>query len=164
MKRGALCWFAVAGVIAGCASPDGSRPEEAQGSRVGALTFDLHATSYNAGRIGRATLLPQDNGTRLVLRFSGVPPYVTVPVHVYTYIYAAACGSLPSTPTWSLNDRVLVDGVSGAASLGAPTMLTISHTIPASLRDLRSGRYAIALRTAPADGNQMIFCGDIGNT
>jgi hypothetical protein len=121
------------------------------------LTVTLRATSYNAGKTAQAFLLPRGEKTLLDLRFSGVPPYVGSPVHVYTYIYAGSCKDLPAKPAWSLNDRVLAQRVAGASR----AMLQLSHTVAAPIDALRGGRYAIALRTAPADGDQLLFCGDI---
>lgn len=135
--------------------------ESQAAQRAATLTIKLHATSYNAGRIGQATLIPQGASTRIVLRFSGVPNYVGRPIHVYTYVYAADCANLSSTPVWSLNDRVLPTDVTGTPG-GTRSMLSISHILPASLPELRSHKYSVVLRTAPADGDQPIFCGEIG--
>jgi hypothetical protein len=38
---------------------------------------------------------------------------------------------------------------------------TLSKKAPVALSELRSGGYAIVVRTGPADGNLDIFCGDI---
>ena len=95
------------------------------------------------------------------LNFSGVPPYASLPVHVYTYIYEAACANLPDKPAWSLNDRVLAEGFSGQRSYSRRGPFTLSHIAPVPVDQLLSGRYALALRTAPADGDQVIYCADL---
>ena len=56
------------------------------------VVFKLSATSYAAGEVGQATLIPESGSTRIALNFSGVPRNTTQPVHVYTYIYEGRCG------------------------------------------------------------------------
>lgn len=125
------------------------------------LAINLNATAYNAGSVGRAFLSPDGKVTRVVLMLSGVPPYVGRPIRVYTYVYGGTCAHLPAQPVWSLNERVLANPVTGTPGASNKTMLRIAHTIPLPLQALRAGHYAIGLRTAPADGNWLIFCGDM---
>ena len=160
MKRLALSSLAIATAFVASAHPDAVCAEAAAPD---ALAVKLNATAYNAGRIGHAFLSPDGEVTRLVLMLSGVPPYVGRPIHVYTYIYDGSCTNLPAKPVWSLNERVLANTVTGSSGAGNGTMLKIAHTIPAPLEALRAAHYAIALRTAPADGNRLIFCGDIAD-
>jgi hypothetical protein len=122
---------------------------------TGAVVVPLKASSYNAGHVGQATLLPEGGATRIVLWFSGVPWDTTLPVHVYTYLYEGSCSALPERPAMSLNDRVRWWGVTGrrGPSLG--------QTARMPMDELLSGRYALALRSAPADGNELIYCGDL---
>ena len=157
----ALLTVAVAGVLAGSTFANGRDSVQEPALAHGGVTLPLRATSYNAGNIGKAFLWPEGANTRILVHFSGVPPHVSRPVHVYTYIYASACSKLPSQPVWSLNERVLVNGVAGARG-GSRGMFAISHTVPVALSELQKRPHAIALRTAPADGDQTIFCGDLG--
>ena len=102
-------------------------------------------------------MLPVDGNTSILLDFSGVPGGTTLPVHVYTYIYEAGCGALPTKPAYALNDRVLARKDTG--SWAGPFKL--AHTTPLPMNELLSGRFSIALRSAPADGDQVIYCGEV---
>jgi len=139
-------------VISGCAGTGSTR-----GAAADAVVIPLQATTINAGNVAQATLLPQDGNTSILLDFSGVPGGTTLPVHVYTYIYEAGCGALPAKPAFALNDRVLARKNTG--SFAGPFNLV--HTTPLPMSDLLSGRFSIALRSAPADGDQVIFCGEV---
>ena len=121
----------------------------------------LDATPYNAGEVGQATLLPVNGNTRIVLSFSGVPPETTKPVHVYTYIYEGECDKLPKEPIHSLNDRVLVTTPAGRSGYSSRGPFSLSHSAPLPIEELLSGRFALGLRTAPADGDQLIYCSDV---
>src|SRR4030095_935236 len=141
-------------VISGCA---GTGSPATRSAAADAVVIPLQATPINAGKVGRATLLPLDGKTSILLYFTGVPvDTTTVPVHVYTYIYEAACGALPTKPAYALNERVLVSSywVGGPAD-------SLAHTSPLPMNELLSGRFSIALRSAPEDGGQVIFCGEL---
>ena len=140
-------------IISGCAGTGSpARPSAA----ADAVVIPLQATTINAGRVGRATLLPLDGRTNIQLYFTGVPGDTTLPLHVYTYIYEAACSALPAKPACALNERVLVSSYWVG---GAPESL--AHMSPVPMNELLSGRYSIALRSAPEDGGQVIFCGEL---
>ena len=155
MKRHAFTSSLALLLLAACAAPSTLDPT-AQASVP--VLVKLNATAYNAGEIGQASLIADKGSTRIVLNFSGVPPNTTRPVHVYTYIYEGTCSQLPETPAYSLTDKVLVSSATGMATR-AP--FTLSHSVSAPLDDLLSGRYALALRSAPADGNWVIYCGEL---
>jgi len=125
------------------------------------VVFQLATTAYVAGDIGQATLIAQEGATRIVLDFSGVPRGSTQPVHVYTYLYEGRCGDLPAKPAYSLNDRVLASTPSGRTGYGARGPFRLSHTLAVGIDDVLSGRYALGLRTAPADGDHLIYCADL---
>ena len=158
MNRLALSSLALAATVAGFAHADEIR---AEAPARDVLAIELNATTHNAGKIAHAFLSPDGEITRVVLMLSGVPQYVGRPIHVYTYIYPGTCRNLPPKPVWSLNERVLANAVTGTPGAGNKTMLTLAHNIPMPLHALRVERYAIGLRTAPADGDWLIFCGDI---
>jgi hypothetical protein len=98
-----------------------------------------------------------DGNTSILLDFTGVPGGSTLPVHVYTYIYEAGCDALPTKPAYSLNERVISRNRPGGWA--GPFYLT--HTMPLQMDELLSGRFSIALRSAPADGDRVIFCGEV---
>ena len=150
--RPVSCALAVAIALAGCAGRIGD----------GVVTVPLVATSRNAGEIGRAFLIPRGGQTDVVVEVSGVPPQVTTrPVHLYTFLYDGRCDRLPAKPVHALTARVLAQSrrTAGAAAAGGP--FTISNTAPLSLEALRRLRHAIVIRTSPADGDVVLFCGNI---
>lgn len=125
------------------------------------VVFKLSATSYAAGEVGQATLIPESGSTRIALNFSGVPRNTTQPVHVYTYIYEGRCGGLSAKPAYSLNDRVLVSTPSGRIGYGPRGPFSLTHSVPLSIDELLNGRFALGLRTSPADGDHLIYCGEL---
>ena len=90
---------------------------------------------------------------------SGVPPQVSRPIHLYTYIYDGVCASLAARPSHSLTAVVLARSGAAAGQMGPP--YTVSNTAAVRLSELRATPHAIVVRSAPADGNQSLFCGDI---
>jgi hypothetical protein len=141
-------------VIGGCA---GTGSTATRSAAADAVVIPLQATRINAGRVGRATLLPLEDGkTSILLDFTGVPGDTTRPVHVYTYVYEASCGALTTQPAYAFNERVLASKPAGG--LGP---YQIAHTAPVPISDLLSGRFSIALRSAPQDGDRVIYCGEL---
>jgi hypothetical protein len=125
-------------------------------------TIVLQATPRNAGQIGRAFLMPEDDGARVQIEVSGVPPQVsTRPVHLYTFIYEGSCGKLSAQPAYALLDRVLAQSPASSGIVPAGGPFTVSNTAPLSLDKLRGGTYAIVVKTSPADGDVEIFCGNV---
>jgi hypothetical protein len=141
-------------VTIGCA---GRGSPTTRSAAADAVVIPLRATSINAGNVGQATLLPLNGDTSIVLDFTGVPGGTTLPVHVYTYLYEAGCGALPTKAAYALNDRVLA--VKNTGGWAGPFKL--AHMTPLPMNELLSGRFSIALRSAPQDGNQVIFCGEV---
>ena len=149
-RRAGRRGIVLAGLLVGCAGL-GAATQAAESS--GAVVIPLAASSLNAGRVAQATMLPQGSTTRIVLWVSGVPNGTTLPPHLYTYIYEGTCETLPAQPAMALNDRVLV--TKPFAGRGP----TLSHTAALPIDELLSGRYALALRSAPADGDRLLYCG-----
>jgi hypothetical protein len=144
-----------AGLVAACAGTTEAPSREF-------VTITLQATGNVAGKVGRAYLMPQDEGTRVLVEVSGVPPQISSrPVHLYTFIYAGACAKRGDRPAYALVDRVLAQSPSssGMAPLAGP--FTVSNTAPLPMEQLRAGNYAIVVKTAPADGDLEIFCGEV---
>ncbi|MDT3671051.1 MAG: hypothetical protein ROZ37_12050 [Aromatoleum sp.] len=159
MRRSGMLGLMVVGLLAGCAGADWKSTEEAGG---GSVAVRLSATRVNTGEIGLAMLTPLRDGTGVTVEVSGVPSPSTRPVHLYTYIHEGTCDALNPTPAYTLTDRVLAESLNTfpmAASAGPP--LKVSNTAPVPLATLRSRPNAIVVRSAPADGNRAIFCGDI---
>ena len=125
-----------------------------------AVSVPLVATPRNAGEIGRAFLIPRGPSTEVVVEVSGVPPQLASrPVRLYTLLYDGPCDRLPPQPAHALTERVLAR--SGRATVaGGP--FTVSNSVALSLDALRRARYAIVIRTSPADGDVEIFCGTVG--
>jgi hypothetical protein len=144
--------LAFVALLAGCMNED--LRHDAPG-RAGIMRVGLVATNLNAGKTGYAFLIAEDGTTRVVVQVSGVPNWVSRPVHLYTFIHRGRCAMLDSEPAYELRDRVLAD------RLHAGTF-TVASTISVSLDVLRSSPYALSVRTSPADGNMAIYCGDLG--
>ena len=151
-------------LLCACASTGASDGGGVRAGRAGAMVVPLAASRYNAGQIGSATLLPQDGNTRVLLQFSGVSNFSTSPVRVFTYLYEGSCGQLPERPAYSLNDQVLVRRDTGSLAFGPRGSMRLSHEAPLPIDELASGRFALALRSAPADGNNLLYCGDLRAT
>ena len=122
----------------------------------------LTAATYNAGHNGRAFLIPTGNRTVVRIEVSGVTGFVARPVHLYTFIFAGSCGARGPTPAYALTDVVLASPVAHPGSIGAFTgPMTISNAAPVPIVALRATPHAIVVKTAPADGNHALFCGDV---
>jgi hypothetical protein len=133
-------------------------------SREPTLVVPLAPSAMNAGSPGSANLLPADGGTRIELFFTGAGPQPSQPLHVYTYLYEGRCAALPATPAYSLNDRVLVRTAPGHLASTRRGDFRLSHHVPMTVGELASGRYALALRAAPADGGDVLYCGELRGT
>ena len=152
----------IAAFMAGCASvaDDGDR-----GDRPAAAfaVVVLTATPYNAGRIGRAYLVPSGDRTVVRIDASGVPDTVARPVHLYTFIYEGSCAAHSEKPAFALTDTVLASSLANPAGIGAfDGALTITNAAPISFDALRAKPYAIVAKTSPADGDRDLYCGNAG--
>jgi len=151
----------LAGLISGCASVagDGDRRDATGGAFA---TVVLTAAPYNAGRIGRAYLVP--NGDRTVVRIeaSGVPETVSRPIHLYTFVHEGSCAAHSEKAAFALTDTVLASSVANPAGIGAfGGPITITNVAPISFDALRAKPYAIVVKTSPADGDHDLYCGDV---
>jgi hypothetical protein len=101
----------------------------------------------------------QGDGTSLLLTLTGVPPWVSRPVQLYTYVYAGTCASHDEPPAFALNEIVQA----GLFSNNSPTTgpFTLPKRVPVPMSALLMHPHALVVRTSPADGNVDIFCGDI---
>ena len=147
-------WLAstiAAALTCGCAGTADDRQSDA-------VSFVLQAGPRNAGETGRGFMSAQGDRTFINLTISGVPPWVARPIQLFAFVYAGSCAKHDATPAYALNDTVQVNAQSG---IGLSGPFTLAKTLPVSMATLRSGEYAIVLRTSPADGNWDIFCGDM---
>jgi hypothetical protein len=149
-------WAAAALLLTlqGCASQPGTEDNRR-------AFVKLVATNANAGEIGQATLRPRDGSTLVMLNFSGVPSDTTLPVHVYTYIVEGRCDAVPDRAAYALNDRVLPDPAAGGSVMSTKGPFVLSHEADVRFDEVMSGRFALVLRTAPADRDRAIFCADL---
>ena len=130
----------------------------ADNRRLDTASFMLQAGSSNTDETGRGFMTAQGDRTMINLTITSVPPWVARPIQLFTFVYAGSCAKRDATPAYALNDTVQVNAQN---SVGVSGPFTIAKTVPVSLATLRSGEYAIVLRTSPADGNRDIFCGDM---
>ena len=126
--------------------------------RSDTVSFMLQAGPRNAGETGRWFITAEGDRTLINLTITGVPPWVVRPIQLFTFVYSGSCAKRDATPAYALNDTVQVGAQSG---IGLSGPFTLAETLPIPMATLRSGEYAIVLRTSPADGNWDIFCGDM---
>lgn len=154
--------LALLALLAGCAGIGAGRDMKGAEAAPQVLRVQLDATKQSTGRIGSATLVSRGDETAVTVLVSGVPYFVTRPVHLYTYIHGGRCGALDSTPAYRMTDRVLASAVGRPLALAATRgPFEVGDVVPVSLATLRATPHAINVLTAPADGNVSIFCGDI---
>jgi hypothetical protein len=147
LALGLAAWLAC-----GCAATTDDR------RAANTVTIALKATSRNAGQVGSALLGGEGDRTPMVLTISGVPPWVSRPVQLLTFVYAGTCAEPAATPAYALNAIVQAQFAGNGRPAGPFTM---EKTVPLPLAALRAASYAIVVRTTPADGNVDIFCGEI---
>ncbi|EEA01806.1 hypothetical protein BH160DRAFT_2844 [Burkholderia sp. H160] len=116
------------------------------------VSIPLIATTYNAGRIGQATLVQTGNSTEIILTVSNIPSEVALSPHLYAYVYSGKCGNVGANPVYALNQRVKLESYNP---------MQMFKSVPISLQALRSSDYAIVIRTSTADGYRDIFCGNL---
>ncbi len=147
------CWLAsviAAALTCGCAGTADRRSDT--------VSFTLQAGPRNAGESGKGFMTAQGDRTLINLTITGVPPWVARPIQLFTFVYAGSCAKRDAAPAYALNDTVRVNAQS---SIGLSGPFTLAKTLPVPMAALRSGEYAIVLRTSPADGNWDIFCGEM---
>ena len=92
---------------------------------------------------GVALLAPVPGGTQVTVHLKGVPEGVSEPMH----IHKGLCGNIDPIPAWALNP-VNSSGYS-------------KTVIPASLKTLETGPYAINVHQSPQDLPVYVACGNI---
>ena len=145
MRMIAVSATLLAFALSGCTSHGGSEH----------VQMRLTGTAKNAGRIGQATLSPRDELTDVSIFVSGVPFGVTLPVRLFAYVHPGSCAARGAQPSYALNNTVLTE------HRGSADGWRLSRIAKVPLAELRATPHALVLRTAPADGGQDIFCGEI---
>jgi hypothetical protein len=148
-RRSLMVLLGVTLLITGCGTTVANRQDRE------VVSVRLSATPQNAGRSGVATLVPYGDRTSLMLYVSGVPSYVTQPAGLYIYIYSGSCGNLGAAPPYDMTRQPAPGNYVPWGTL------RIGKTVPVALSTLRSGDYAIVVRTHPIDGLTDIFCGNL---
>jgi len=82
-------------------------------------------------------------------------------VHVYTSILEGGCDPLSEQVLYTLNERVLPEAAAGGSVAAGKGPFMLSHLVAATLDELVQGGRALVLRAAPADGGEVIFCGEL---
>jgi hypothetical protein len=100
------------------------------------------AELVGSGQSGTVTLTPAGDGTTRVLVRVGNPPRAEQPAH----IHPGTCGDLDPLPAYPL------EPVTGGSS---------ATTISASLRELRSGRFAVNVHLSEEEIRTSVACGEI---
>jgi hypothetical protein len=125
-------------------------------TRTEVAVFVLNGVGHARGEVGQAVLVPKGESTSIDVSVSSVPDDVTRPVHLYTFIHRGTCEHMDATIAYDANRQVLA--ISGHANSG---MFQVRNTASVSLTELRASAHAIVIRSAPADGNLTMYCGDI---
>jgi hypothetical protein len=125
------------------------------GNAADIATVRLRGIGFAKGETGQTVLVPRGETTALSVEVTGVPDDVTRPVHLYTFIVRGTCGQLEEKATYEANRSVL------ASSPGRLGPFRVRNTVNVALAALREGPYAVVVRSAPADGNRPMFCGEI---
>jgi hypothetical protein len=105
------------------------------------LTVPL-AELVGSGQSGTVALTPDGDGATTVMVRVGNPPKAAQPAH----IHPGTCGDLDPLPAYPL------EPVTGGSS---------TTRISASLRDLRSGRFAVNVHLSEEEIRTSVACGDI---
>jgi hypothetical protein len=116
------------------------------------VTIHLTTARQDAGKFAQATLVPQGDATEIVLFVSGVPSNAALPPRLYTYVYPGTCGSLGAKPVVAMNQLTV---------LGDNVPYQMTKLAPIALHELRTGDYALVVRTSPTDGYVGVFCGNL---
>jgi hypothetical protein len=96
----------------------------------------------DSGVSGTATLTPQGNQTRVVVKLDDSKSTVAQPVH----FHAGTCAKLDPKPMYPLTD--VIDGIS-------------TSMVSASVSELASGKYAINVHKSAAEVKVSVACGNV---
>ncbi|MCY1175948.1 hypothetical protein D9M73_162060 [compost metagenome] len=141
-----LALVAAVGWLAGCSTiPD---------SQI--ANVPLNATQENAGHIAQATVIPGSGETQFWVYVAGVPQGSSLPGRLTSYLYTGSCQSLGATPAYDMNQ-----GPNGRFYTYQSSQY-FWKSAPISTEALRAGKYVLVVRENSADGNQNIYCGNLG--
>lgn len=145
----ALALVAVQACLVGCAtSPQDGHPREV-------ANVPLVAAPRNLGEVATVSLARKGEDTSFAIVVGGVSSPVTLPVRFYTFIYRGSCSNLAPNPAYEMNETLVAEGM----TVRGPW--TLHKAAPIRFSELRSGDYALVVRTAPWDGSVDLFCGNL---
>lgn len=119
------------------------------------LRVRLDATRYNRPRVGFAVLEPAGSKTGAIVEVSNVPEGVTLPAHLYTYLYRGTCARHGAKPDYAL------DRINTAMASPSSALLGVMGRMPVPFDQVRSHPFAISVQLGAADGGWEIFCGNV---
>jgi hypothetical protein len=128
-------------------------------ARPAVVTVALAPSAAVVSGPARAMLAERGGVTDVSVEVTRVPSGITLPVHLYTYLYRGSCDSLSPQPERRLTRRVLAD-TPGIEPLQVGPY-TVGNTLDMPLAQLRSAPRAILVRSGPADGNLPLYCGNL---
>lgn len=144
MMKIALLVAALTGFMVGCAGPAGDRE---------VLTITLKGGQQNPSAIGQASLVGQGDVTGVTFLIGGMPPGLSRPLQLLTFIYSGTCAQLSAEPVYSMN--------TATETTATETGWRLSRQVPAALDDLLLAPHALLVRTSAVDRNLDVYCGDI---
>lgn len=136
-------WLTALLVLAAASGVALAQDAKKEGKKSGAKSVKVRMGAQNkSGESGTAQLTPMgDDKTRVEISLKGAQG--TQPAH----IHEGSCAKLDPKPKYGLEN--VVDGKS-------------STEVPVSLKDLRSGQYAINVHKSAEDLKTYVSCGNIG--
>jgi hypothetical protein len=130
-----------AAVLAGCAGGPTPPPLSTSVILYGVAPNTAHA---------RAHLIDRGSTTDELLDVSRTPAFASLPAHYYSYVIQGSCAN-PGPTAYRAADRVL----------GGSGFPTVRNSFPVGLNQLSAVPSALVVRSSPADGDMLLFCGDL---
>jgi hypothetical protein len=115
------------------------------------ITVQIRLAPVSGTSPGLADLIEQGDRTRVVVGMTSVPSDPANP-SLIAEIHEGTCGDFSSAPLYAVEN-----------TLGGypPAPYYVGGILPVSLAALRSGAYAISVRTGPESGSVELVCGNI---
>jgi len=126
----------------------------AERDRLTDTTVQIRLVPVRGMGSGLADLIEQGDRTRVVVSMTSVPSDPANP-SLIAEIHEGTCGDLGSAPLYAVEN-----------TLGGypPAPYYVGGILPVSLSALRSGPYAISVRTGPEAGSVELACGNIAKS
>jgi hypothetical protein len=139
--------LAIAATLCGCAT----QPPSQAATQPKVAPLNLQG-QWESGRLGYAHLIAVPDGTDVVVQVASVNG-MTLPVHLYTYVHQGSCSGLGERMASATRRTLGYREISG--------LWTVRNTVPVSLDTLRASPHALAVWSSGADGNRLLYCGDL---